>query len=319
MKLTQRLTKRLSRSITSSVAGRAIGLAMLGAGLAGGLAAVPAHAFPATPCTISNIKVTGSAQAHQYKYSFDCGGGFTGTVAAGYDVKTDQAKEKVTSTRGNGQATWTCSIDPWTVDGHDYQKCTRGAVSTTNEHEPFDVGTTPRTPYTAQALSQAQRRMLKQALADALAHPPVTANPGGVLKDKDKLQLPKPDLVAVRVSGTTQVFDGQTSVYEVVVRNDGVPAAKGVNFTIAGLGAVTLQEMVDVPSNFTCSGNGTITCVGSLGGSTDPLITRVAVFRVRAWAQQKGAGSLTLTVNPDHTLDESNFDNNRQALAITVK
>jgi hypothetical protein len=131
---------------------------------------------------------------------------------------------------------------------------------------------------------------------------------------------PTPDLQVTRVSGPTELFDGQTAVYEVALWNDGAPATGTAQVLLGFLGGVEAQEMVDTPAGFNCSrGAYGFICTGSLGGADDAVQTRIAVFKVRGHAKAKGAGSVYGSANHDRALDERTVDNNLKLLNVTVK
>jgi hypothetical protein len=131
---------------------------------------------------------------------------------------------------------------------------------------------------------------------------------------------PKPDLQVTRVSGPTELFDGQTAVYEVALWNDGAPATGTAQVLLGFLGGVEAQEMVDTPAGFNCSrGAYGFICTGSLGGADDAIQTRIAVFKVRGHARAKGAGGVYGSANHDRALDERTVDNNLKLLNVTVK
>jgi len=150
--------------------------------------------------------------------------------------------------------------------------------------------------------------------------PSPVAIPSDRIDDAVK-QLPssfKPDFVAVRVSGATQVQDGVSSVYEAVIRNDGAVRGHAEMALIFG-GSLEAWEMVETPAGFVCDVRTTITCQGSLGGSNDPIQQRVAVLRFRAHADGKGLGSITATVDAAGAISEQNEANNTVSLSVIVK
>jgi hypothetical protein len=109
------------------------------------------------------------------------------------------------------------------------------------------------------------------------------------------------------------------SVYEVVVRNDGTRPQGPVETVITFGGTLEEAGFVEATNGFNCTGRGTITCTGVLAGYADPIQEQVAIIRVRGWARDKGAGSITATIDAQNRVAESNEANNTQALTVTVK
>lgn len=136
------------------------------------------------------------------------------------------------------------------------------------------------------------------------------------------LALHRPELVAVRITGQTSLFNGMTAVYEAVVRNDGTRPPEAVEFRLSASGALETWQVVEEPTGFTCTTLANrVTCTGMLGGTADPIQTRVAVLRVRLHATEKGPGYATLLVDPQNRITEGDetAPSNRQLLQVTVR
>lgn len=166
-------------------------------------------------------------------------------------------------------------------------------------------------------------RSLPSSRLDTVAAGTSSRASSGILQRPGTIDavVAKPDLVAVRVSGNAQVFDGQNAVYEVVVRNDKHlgPAPQPIELVIVFGGALEAGGFVDATNGFSCTGQGALTCTGALGGESAHPLDRVANIRVRAHATTTGAGSITMTVDPQNAVAETDEANNTQALAIVVK
>jgi hypothetical protein len=128
-----------------------------------------------------------------------------------------------------------------------------------------------------------------------------------------------PDFAVTRISGDQQVTQGFTKTYDVVVANLGAKSPSQVQVQIQVTGSLSYQQMVQTPAGFTCTGNGTITCVGPLGGYGDAPITTVADFQLQVHAANPGLGSISAYADPNNLITESNENNNAQSLAVTVK
>jgi hypothetical protein len=133
----------------------------------------------------------------------------------------------------------------------------------------------------------------------------------------------KPDLVVRRVSGPLEVFNGTTTVYEIVLGNDGTPAQGTAQIQINALENFELVQMELIPAGFQCeldeiSARG-LSCRGSLGGINDPVQTQVAVFRVAVRATNIGPAHVLGSANHDGALDEMEGANNLILYTVTVK
>ncbi len=297
--------------------GRVTALALFGGGLVASTAC-GLDVVGTLSCQLGNVDVTGNATAHRYSYTFDCTDGFKGKVSGGWEVGTGRTQEKADTNKGKGQATWTCPADPWSTEGANLPVCTRGNVSMSNENGPFPVGYDPHAPYTAVALTAQQRHVMNAQLQNALKQQPSTGSAPGGSVGPAKPQVPPADLVAASVTGATNPAAFSATSYTVVARNAGGKDATNVVVTIAGDGTLTPQAVTGVPAGFTCSGGGgaAITCTGTLTGSSGAAAQRSATFLVRTGAGARGAGGLTLSVNPSHAIPESDYTNNVQRLAV---
>jgi len=136
----------------------------------------------------------------------------------------------------------------------------------------------------------------------------------------------KPDLLVRRI--TRELNDahapGATAVYQVAINNLGLRPGAPVVVTIAGGGALQVRDVIasagpDAARHFTCAGSGTVTCTGPLGGGeADAIQDRVALLRVNVLATSAGAGSLTVTVDPDNRIAENLRYNNTRTLQVTI-
>jgi hypothetical protein len=129
----------------------------------------------------------------------------------------------------------------------------------------------------------------------------------------------KPDLAVTRVTGPTEMLAGTEAVYEVVLWNEGAPA-QGTAQALIGLLGVEPVQMVEIPDGFTCTlGNFGFSCLGSLGGVNDGLLTRGATFKVQVRGSTKGSAAVYASANHDRTLDEVTVDNNHMLVNVVVK
>lgn len=130
----------------------------------------------------------------------------------------------------------------------------------------------------------------------------------------------KPDLAVTRVTGPTQVSDGVTAVYDIVLANEGTAAKGTAQVTINALGSLELVEMVETAGEFDCGlGESGFSCTGSLGGVENPFQERVAIFKVQVRGNGSGSATVSGSANHDGSLDEMTGDNNRKLLTVAVK
>ncbi len=128
-----------------------------------------------------------------------------------------------------------------------------------------------------------------------------------------------PDFAVTRISGDQQPSQGFTETYDVVVANLGAKPQGQVQVAIQVTGALSYQQMIQMPAGFTCTGYGPITCVGPLGGYGDAPITTSADFQLQVYAATPGVGAVSAAADPSNLISESNENNNAQTLKVTVK
>jgi CARDB len=268
-------------------------------------------------CDISNVQVTGTPTRHKYAFDFICSHiDYNGTVKGAYDTESKRVEEKVANANGTLTATWTCPSDPWLFDR---VRCQRGQVQANYKNAGQYPQDLPFNTYGSFKLLEHHRVLLRGKVADLKPPAPPQTPPEAPKAPPAPPKPTKPDLVAVRVTGNTQPFDGVNGVYEVVVRNDGTRPQGPVELVITFGGTMEEAGFVDATNGFDCTGRGTVTCTGVLGGDSDAIQDRVAIVRMRGWAKAKGAGSITAAIDPQNRVGESNEGNNTQALAVTVK
>ena len=117
---------------------------------------------------------------------------------------------------------------------------------------------------------------------------------------------------------------GTSAPYDVVVNNLGRKPDVPVELTIQGSGSVQVTNVLpnpgpDAARNFTCSGTGTITCSGSMGGEGDVIQETIATFRIQVQGVNSGKGQISATVDPNNRIAERDETDNQQSLSVTVK
>lgn len=268
-------------------------------------------------CDIANVQVSGTPTVHKYAYDFTCNHpDYSGKVNGAYDTQSKRVEEKVTNANGTLTAVWTCPSDPWLFDD---VRCQRGALQANYKNEAQVPPDLQFHTYGSFKLLPRHRALLRDRVAELKPPAPPQAPPEAP-KPAPPPKPTKPDLQVTRVSGPTTLFDGQTATYEVALWNDGTPARGTAQLLLGFLGSLEAWQMVDTPAGFTCQASGPgFSCIGSLGGVDDPILTRSAVFKVQGHAKAKGAGSVYGSANHDRALDEITVDNNLKKLDITVK
>lgn len=124
---------------------------------------------------------------------------------------------------------------------------------------------------------------------------------------------PAPDLTVTRISGQPQLFNGESSVYEVVVANLGGPTTKGLYLLLRGEYDIELVGMENVPAGFNCATTTTkyeerpfLKCTGALAGTESHPSQRAAVFQVRVRGVSVGDGTLSAYAGAENDADASN-------------
>ena len=127
-----------------------------------------------------------------------------------------------------------------------------------------------------------------------------------------------PDLVAVKIDGPQTVKDGVAQTYQAVIRNDG-SATNGmeaqINFSGAleawsmppatAAGMICTEKQVPTGTAFSCKG-------GTIGAG------QTVTVQFRAHAAKVGGGDISVVLNPNRNLPETNYNNDVATLHVTV-
>jgi CARDB len=284
---------------------------------------------------MSNVDVTAdnSSGAVIHRYSYDDSGY---QIQAVYHPDSQLAEEDITvqdQPTSEVLLSWRgCSVDPWTFPPGQMPQCTLFKISPDQDVTNLDFDNEP-IPFSAQLLSDQDRHVLDAQLQDALKALPSLATQirptprastcaacviAGELTPTPAPIPVLPDFSVTRISGPTQLGQGLSATYEVVLANLGAKSSSQVQIQIQVSGSLRYLQMVQTPTSFACTGTGPITCTGPLGGNGDPPATTVANFQIQAQGAQAGLGSISAYANPSGAIQESNPNNNAQTLAVTV-
>jgi hypothetical protein len=315
---------------------------ILSAGL--GCLAVPFGATqgncPMQEVDVSVAPTTGTDQTNAgnriYKYDLACSGTDVIHVAAEFNSVTQHGTEKVTGDSGYLEGSWTCSGDPW-IDSQTPATCTNGGIEASdNAAANFDV-TAATLPVSSVLLSAYSKHVLDEQLQNAFkqADQPAPVNPYAEQTKTSNICLAcvlsgagstaptsvpvLPDFAITRISGPTQLTQGLSATYEVVLANLGAKPSGQVQVEIQVTGSLRYLQMVQTPNGFTCLGDAPIICTGPLGGAGDAPITTSADFQFQVQGAQAGQGSISAYANPNGTIQESDTGNNGQTYAVAVK
>lgn len=117
---------------------------------------------------------------------------------------------------------------------------------------------------------------------------------------------------------------GQSAAYDIVVNSLGRRPGLVVSIVIRGSGPVEVVEALPAPGadagrRFSCSGTGTVTCTGEIGGEGEAIQGTIAIIRVQVRGVNAGNGAITATVDADDRIAERDEENNSRRLSVAVK
>ncbi len=249
---------------------------------------------------------------------------------AAYNVNTHNASERIFGLGFSIEATWTCIDDPWSTPNA--PQCLNIGAEAQPGFGSFGFVTgSSAPPFSVQNLDAQSLHVLAAQLQNALnqlqrQQPPAPqpANklpPGQIVRNPSAFNpanlLPKPDLVAVGISGPTTLQEDAYTAYTATVRNDGADVNGEVEVVITYADPIeNIDGDVNSAPGFSCSStsNYTMDCVG---GSLAQGQSATISFNVYA-IERPGVGKIQITVNPNHTVAESNVDNNTASLNVTI-
>jgi CARDB len=267
-----------------------------------------------------------------YQYDLDCGSTDLIRVSAEYNSVTQRGTEKVTGDSGYLEGVWNCSNDPW-IDSQPPNCANLGIEASNNAAANFDVQAATL-PISSVFLSTYSHHVLDEQLGNALKQVDQTAPTpeqsevanscigcvlSGAINSMPPTSIPVlPDFAITRISGPTQLTNGLSGTYEIVLANLGAKPSQQVQVEIQVNGSLSYLQMTQTPNGFDCLGNRPIICTGPIGGYGDPMSATVADFQLQAQGSQAGQGSISASANPSGSIQESSTSNNGQTLTVTV-
>jgi hypothetical protein len=289
-------------------------------------------------CSLTNVDVGQNATSGAYDYQFDVIDFCNMHVQGTYNPSTKLADEQLTGNNGGRvQASWICSDDPWSFLPGQTPSCQNRSLLTTNADGSTGDAPSMTFPVSAQILTDFDRHVLNAQLQNAIkaviaqqqeeqsartirhvgeAACIACANAAAAAAPTAVPVLPD---FAAHINGPTQLSQGFSATYEVVLANLGAKPTGQVQIEIQVTGSLRYLQMVQTPAGFDCLGTGPITCTGPLGGYGDAPAATVADFQLQIQGAQTGTGSISASANPSGTIQESDTSNNAQTLAVTVK
>jgi len=271
--------------------------------------------------SLQNVHVT--ATREQYTYAFDVAPDdgsanehYTGTYTPGSQ----------TAHEDYGKAHWDfiCPADPWTSPGDIV--CT----------QPDSLaGSSLVEPAGAKRLGEVTggHATLEAAFKKALAAVPVYEPSQQILPSADvvpptpgpkpaaqilpaEVTLPKADLDAVSITGASTVQNGTNAVYTATIRNNGAAATGNVELQINVTNDLLASGSVVQTIGLSCAqsfGGAIVTCQGGSLASRQQTTLQFTIH-----AANVGQGTISLALNPNRTIDETDLSNNGVSYTVTV-
>ncbi|HTE85338.1 MAG TPA: hypothetical protein VK821_11440 [Dehalococcoidia bacterium] len=234
-----------------------------------------------------------------------------------------------------GDSTWACVSNPWDVDLGPYPSCRLTAGVTASGQINFPLGPIVRSErhvlhaqlqnaIDQAALLAAQEAATRAAFLATEVTPTTTTNNSAIYSalgtTLTSAPAPtQPDLKVPTVGGDMQLAQGHTSVYSIGVSNVGTRPQTQVQVSIQVNGSLQYAGMDKTPAGWDCSGSAPILCTGPLGGYGDPVQNLAVNFQLRVLAATAGGGTITVKVDPNGLIQESNENNNSNYIIVTVK